>query len=331
MRWLLYLILGVVVAGCSDGLRQCHALDEAEAMMEGSPQEALERLNNVEISSLADSGLMARWALLYGEALVANRMYAPTDTIIDIAIDYYGVHNVADKLQRARALKSMLTVPDGEAYDAAITSMYLQKEREYYRLREAMRRDRLITWGIVMLLVAAGVILWQRQRLKIGRLRMDAMLAGVADLKSRMRQGECERSGMQAALTAMLARRFELLDSLCETYYESQGTKAEQKAISARVKAEIDAMRSDSAMFSEMERAVNDCRGNILALLRSEYAAIKPDEYRLAVYLACGLSYRTIALLMDEPVDVLYKRKSRLKARVKAASPAHGDEIAAIL
>ena len=44
---------------------------------------------------------------------------------------------------------------------------------------------------------------------------------------------------------------------------------------------------------------------------------IKPDDYQLLVYLCCGLSPRTISLLLEESVEVIYKRKSRLKARLK--------------
>ena len=36
------------------------------------------------------------------------------------------------------------------------------------------------------------------------------------------------------------------------------------------------------------------------------------------VYLASGLSNRTIALLIGESIDVAYKRKSRLKAKIAA-------------
>ena len=66
-----------------------------------------------------------------------------------------------------------------------------------------------------------------------------------------------------------------------------------------------------------MEQAVNDCRDNLLIKVREYYPAIKPEDYQLLVYLASGLSTRTASLLLGESVDVIYKRKSRLKARLK--------------
>jgi len=319
MRWLLYIVLVMVLAGCTDEMRHQNALDEAEAMIVSRPQEALARLNDVEVSALHDSAMMARWALLYGEAMVANNLHAPTDTIINIAISYYDAHAIDAQLQRARMLKDRLTAPAGTAYDADATSLYLQKEREYYTLKERMGRERLVLCALIVLVVAVGVILWQRQRLRLNRLRTDAMMAEVSGLKSQINQRDHECSNMASALSVLLERRFALLDSLCATYYESQGTKAERKAVSERVKAEIEAVRSDDAMLAEMERTVNDCRGGMLSALKEAMPDIRPVDYRLAMYLACGLSYRTIALLMDESVDTLYKRKSRLKGRLKAA------------
>jgi len=83
-------------------------------------------------------------------------------------------------------------------------------------------------------------------------------------------------------------------------------------------------VRTDS--FPNMEQAVNDCRDNLLIKVRENYPAIKPEDYQLLVYLASGLSTRTVSLLLGESVDVIYKRKSRLKSRLKEnVAPARPD------
>lgn len=135
---------------------------------------------------------------------------------------------------------------------------------------------------------------------------------------------------MQASLIGLLDKRFSLIDSLCDTYYQSQGTKNERKAMADRVKAEIEAIQTDAVIFADMESSVNDCRSNLLVRLREEYPAIKPEEYQLAVYLACGLSNRTISLLLGESIDNIYKRKSRLKLRLKEHNPRNLAEFLAI-
>ena len=87
MRHLLYIVI-LLFTGCSYTASRPKVLDEAQRLMTEDPQAALSCLNSLDISELDDSATMARWALLYSEAMVANRLTAPTDTIINIAVDY---------------------------------------------------------------------------------------------------------------------------------------------------------------------------------------------------------------------------------------------------
>ena len=143
----------------------------------------------------------------------------------------------------------------------------------------------------------------------------EVLLAEASCLKNQLSTSGDYIGSLETKLHGLLDNRFALIDSLCQTYYESQGTKAERKLIVDKVKNEIDALRSDA--FPAMEQAVNMCRNNLLETVRDKYPDIKIDDYQLLVYLVCGLSPRTISLLIGESVDVVYKRKSRLKIRLR--------------
>ena len=108
MRSLFYIVVFAVVTGCSFSGPCYRALDEAELLMQSDPSAALARLNEFDVSEFEDSVAMARWALLYSQAMVINRLAAPTDTIVDIAVDYYGRHNLKDEFQRASRLKALI-------------------------------------------------------------------------------------------------------------------------------------------------------------------------------------------------------------------------------
>ena len=169
--------------------------------------------------------------------------------------------------------------------------------------------------SLVILLLAAGIIVWMYQRLKIRSLQNEALIAEASGLRIQINAGRDAVGRLEKKLRGLLENRFALIDSLCQTYYESRDTKIERKAIIEKVKSEIESVRTDS--FDKMEQAVNDCRDNILFTVKDLYPEIKQEEYQLLIYLACGLSTRTISLLIGESVDVVYKRKSRLKARLK--------------
>lgn len=313
MRGLLYVVILLILAGCSYSSSQPRVLDEAKDLMASDPSAALSKLNNIDVSQLPDSATMARWALLYSEAMVVNRLSPPTDTIVDIALDYYGHHNQTMEYQKALQLKALNQSSNNT--DALATALYLQKEKEFFLYRERVKRNQLIFIGLVVLLVSCGVIIWMRQRLKLQSLRNDALMAEANSFRNEIEARKGDVSRLESKLHRLLENRFALIDSLCQTYYETQGTKAERKAIIDRVKNEIEAVKSDSLV--KMEQTVNDCRDNMLLKVKNIYPDIKPENYQLLVYLTSGLSSRSISLLLGESVDTIYKRKSRLKSRLK--------------
>lgn len=307
MKSLLYIALFLVFYSCTySNTFSSKELDEAELLMQTDPQAALGKLNRYDVSEFEDSATLARWALLYSEAMVANRLAAPRDTIVNIAIDWYGRHGFSNELAKAQTLKRRLG--DFGRPDALSTALYVQKEKEFQLYTERMRRERYVLFGVMALLVAAGVIVWQRQRMKLIAVRHEALIAEASTLRDGLTQ-------KQTAMTGVLARRFSVIDELCGTYYESSGTKAEQKNVAEKVKSQIEAIRQDEAVFAGIESDVNACRRGVAAAVKP---ALKAEEYRLFVWLACGLSNRSIALLIGESIGVVYKRKSRLKAKITA-------------
>lgn len=314
MRCLFYILVMLVVTGCCYSEGQSRELDEAGMLMSNDPAAALSRLNSVDVSELSDSATIARWALLYSEAMVVNRLSAPTDTIVNIAVDYYGGHKLTAEFEKAVKLKAL--IQRGNSSDALAMALYTQKEKEFMLYKERAERRAYMLVGIVILLIAGGVILWMRQRMKLQKMRSEALMAEASCLKAQVADGHSNVSSLQSTLYGLLDSRYTMIDSLCQTYYETQGTPAEKKAVSEKVKKEIEGIRTDS--FPELEKCVNACRNNILSAVKEEFPEIKTDDYRLLVYLACGFSTRAISLLVSESVEVVYKRKSRLKSRLAA-------------
>ncbi len=270
MRSLLYIAILLLVSGCSYSSSRPIVLDEAQRLMHSDPSAALSKLNGVDVSEFRDSATMARWALLYSEAMAVNRLSTPTDTIVNIAIDYYGRHNLTEEFQKASRLKALIQSSDD--VDALATALYLQKEKEFFLYKERAKREQYMFCGLVILIAAAGIIVWMRQRLKLQSLRNDALMAEASAFKSQIEASRGDVSRLEMKLHGLLDKRFSLIDSLCQTYYESQGTKSERNAIVDKVKTEINSVRT--ASFPE-EQAVNDCRNNILERVKNNYPGIK--------------------------------------------------------
>ena len=193
MRNLLYIVILLAVSGCALTPHDCKALDAAQRLMASDPGAALERLNRVDVSELRDSATMARWALLYSEAIVANNITVPTDTIVNIAIDYYGSHNLKAEYQKASMLKALMR--GGGDNDRLAVALYMQKEKEFMLYRERVGHERFILVASIALLLAVSVILWMRQRVRLKSAQADAFMAEAAALK-------CQIAGCTARCTA---------------------------------------------------------------------------------------------------------------------------------
>ena len=182
MRVLIYIVVLLAVTGCSLSRSRSEVLEEAQRLMQSDPAAALSKLNAIDVSEFRDSATMARWALLYSEAMVVNRLSAPSDTIVDIAIDYYGRHDLTDEFRKASRLKALSRSAEGA--DALATALYLQKEKEFLLYKERSKRELYTAIGLVILLVAAGIILWMRQRMKLQAVKNDALMAEASGLRS---------------------------------------------------------------------------------------------------------------------------------------------------
>ena len=78
-------IIMLVAAACGHDSR----LDRADALMYPQPDKALALLDSIDPATLSGEADRARYALLYSQAQNKNNIYPASDSLIDIAVDYY--------------------------------------------------------------------------------------------------------------------------------------------------------------------------------------------------------------------------------------------------
>lgn len=88
---LLLFLLGL--SGCRD---ENVALNRVGALMQSSPDSALMLLQKIDFNSVVGEKARARYALLYSEALDKNYIDLQSDSLINIALDYY-MYNGSDE------------------------------------------------------------------------------------------------------------------------------------------------------------------------------------------------------------------------------------------
>lgn len=329
MRGLLYIVILCVISGCTAGLSTDRRLSDAESMMLTDPRQALESLNAIDISEFTDSADMAHWALLYSEALECSGIKLTSDSIINIAFDYYAGRSDSELYDRASVIRHSIldNATAGGSADALASARYLQKMREYTLYKERKNRQMMVLIMAAMLMLAFATVIYLRLKMREMNIRLDATMRDALSLSDIATRNE-EKDRL---VKKLLNEKFRLIDRLCNTYYEAHGTAVERSAIVRDVTDEIEALGTDDATFRSLEQIVNDCHGGILDELKSSDVKLSDSEYRLLIYLSCGFSNRSVSILSDERIETVYKRKSRLKQKLSTVSESLKDRVLAAI
>lgn len=195
---------------------------------------------------------------------------------------------------------------------------------------------------VLIIIIITGIVifcLWASSRKK----EIDRNMSLISDLRSMLQVKEIEslslqdtfsrsikskdveNSALQDLVNSLFAQRFETIDRLCCTYYESHGTVNEQHRIYVDVMKLVSGLGTDRKTLNELEKFVNTYRENLMLRFRNTFPDLKESDYILYLYLVVGFSPRAISVLLNEKIEVVYNRKSRLKQRINNSAVCNKD------
>ena len=153
----------------------------------------------------------------------------------------------------------------------------------------------------------------------------DEELCRVTDALQRQ---TADTDSMQQRIVSLFREQYRVLDELCVAYYENTFDKKKQENIFGKVSDTIRTFASEEG-YAKLESVVNDCRGEVMALLRREFPAFKESDFRLLCYFCAELSVQSISLLTDNTPEKLWVYKGRLIKRIKSSDAPSKDIILA--
>ena len=139
-------------------------------------------------------------------------------------------------------------------------------------------------------------------------------------INSTMEHHKAENEAMQNAISNLFEQRFATIDRLSSTYYEYQGTVNEKHKIYTNVMELVSGLGSDQKTLKELESFVNTYRDNLMSRFRETFPEIKESDCILYLYSVAGFSARAISIFINEKLEVVYNRKSRLKQKISRSS-----------
>ena len=190
--------------------------------------------------------------------------------------------------------------------------LYRKLKNQNQKLEEAIKKN----FNQSILLKSRATILG-KQRIQIEELEQLLHEARGENISSRM--------------TRLLARHFNLYNRLGYVLYKTQDTPSRHRTIYELVDKEVKRLCSDIKIITKVDRMIDDSFDGAITKAKDKGLELTDDDIRLVRFMLMNLSSRTIAYLLNIDPMAVYKRKSRLKEKLKLKESQYAKDILALI
>ena len=201
---------------------------------------------------------------------------------------------------------------------------FLRQELAFQHYKQ---RTEKVIWmlGIGLVVTLAGIAIYgirKRMRQRVLRIQEEK-----ARLEEDLEVLQTTQEKTEALKNGLFESKMKELDKLVlVSLKEFKNEESRNRAILKLVQDTKDQIHGNKKNMANLEKWVNEYKDNVMLHLRSEI--VLPDEsyYELACYLLANFSVNTIALLMDETTNTIYKRRSRIRLLIQDSSAWHKEQ-----
>ena len=226
---------------------------------------------------------------------------------------------------------------------------FLQNQNELAEVKLQKSRQAILSIVVAAILAIAIIIIVSRTRARKKREELDGYVNLTEDLQrslyskeetinrmgAQLQQHDEKERTMSTRLADLMRGRYELLNELTNTYYETSGSrntgksesKADREAIYQKVKTAIDRMAGNRKEMQELESIVNEYCDNAMAHIHAELPELPYDDTVLLCYIYAGFSAKAIHLFTKNSISNIYSRKSRLRDYIKQSDAPHRQQL----
>lgn len=168
----------------------------------------------------------------------------------------------------------------------------------------------------VAMIIFITLIIIYMMRTSAMKKKEEEFILDAENMKNELKD---KKTAFAQTISDLIGKRYEILDNLCSSYYDPVQSSKSQKQIYNEIKKQIGALTGNELGAKELESYVNRYTDNLISQVREHYPNLKGNDIKLLLYCILGLSTRTICILIGEKAEIVYNRKSRLKAKIKEA------------
>lgn len=284
--------------------------------------------NNYAALQMPDSAI---YYMQIAESLIRNNVDTQVTYEINYELSKYkGDYKTAlDNYEKLYDLNAYVT--DSIMGKSVLITLqdYIVQQAEYDNYISKQKRNRLyyIIAFLVLGIIAASIILYQRWQNKNQEIEKNLQLA--QSIRDTLRIKESQLSEMNSQIQSLFSQQFNAIDELCNVYFETKDTKIEKDRIYKEVMKQINDLSNKD--LSQLEIIVNTYRNQLMADFRKDFPSLHADIYQFATYLFAGFSLRAISIIMNEKIENIYNKKSRLKNRVQNSDSLRREEYLSLI
>ena len=193
------------------------------------------------------------------------------------------------------------------------------REQEIRHAEEVRKHQRAITISIITIIVIIliSVVVYVKYRWN----RMSRDIANYMATINELRLTNSHKSQpLSEAIDRLYNDRLQIINHLCETYYEHSDSSRQATKVFERVRETIESIKSDEHRIAELEGLVDSCRDGLMSKLREQCPKLNKRELRVALYSYAGFSSRAICIFMESNPVALSKVKYRIKSKIKESN-----------
>lgn len=150
------------------------------------------------------------------------------------------------------------------------------------------------------------------------------------NLKQILRLKEKQLAHMANSINNLFKQQFETIDDLCNVYYEGQNSIHIKNRIYEEVLKTIKSFQDDKHSQNQLKDIVNRYKNDIMKKLEEAFPELRESDYLLFLYIASGFSSRAISVFLQENINVIYNRRSRLKDKILKSKHKYKEELLSV-
>ena len=311
-----------------DLLARCYDSD-------GQPRKAIKLWRTIYDGNNISANTLAHWAHAYCHINELDSAYTLikcakelphniTDSALCLNVEY----DIIEKMGRASELAKIDSLRNTAATNVmkerrleesslALNLKYDSTARNaWLEAAEAKKRTNIAIFiTILATIICILLYVFLKKRNRLLRLEHENDILKIKTMQDNLFKSDCRNKDISEKISELFQTRFNLIDSLAATYFESKDTGQEQKRIYADVKTALSNFGTKDAI-DELTEIVNGYKNNLMEHFKDDFPKMSASQYRLALYLFCGFSLPAISIFTDTELRNIYVYKSRLKSAI---------------